>query len=118
MQDLVAGRVAVVTGGGRGIGLAVVEAIAARGVAVLCLDAPDADFGAFSQACHAAGVASGSVGVDVRDQAGVHAAVARARELGAGVLRRELRGGRRARGVRRPCPPTSGAGSSTSTSTG
>lgn len=82
MLDLVAGRVAVITGGARGIGLAVVEAIAARGVAVLCLDAPDADFGAFSQACHAAGVASGSVGVDVRDQAAVRAAAARARELG------------------------------------
>ena len=34
MQDLIAGRAAVVTGGARGIGLAVVEAIAARGVAV------------------------------------------------------------------------------------
>ena len=47
MQDLVAGRAAVVTGGARGIGLAVVEAIAARGVAVLCLDHPDADYTAF-----------------------------------------------------------------------
>jgi NAD(P)-dependent dehydrogenase (short-subunit alcohol dehydrogenase family) len=82
VQDLVAGRAAVVTGGARGIGLAVVEAIAARGVSVLCLDAPDADYAAFHDACASAGVPADHVGVDVRDQAGVRAAVEQARELG------------------------------------
>lgn len=82
MQDLVPGHVAVVTGGARGIGLAVVEAVASRGVAVLCVDAPDADFGPFHEACAAAGVGADAVGVDVRDQAGVRDAVSRARALG------------------------------------
>lgn len=82
MQDLTAGRAAVVTGGARGIGLAVVEAIAARGVGVLCLDHPDADYGAFHEACRLAGVPADHVGVDVRDQGGVRDAVARANELG------------------------------------
>ena len=68
MLDLIAGRAAVVTGGARGIGLAVVEAIAARGVGVLCLDHPDADYGAFHDACRLAGVPADHVGVDVRDQ--------------------------------------------------
>jgi NAD(P)-dependent dehydrogenase (short-subunit alcohol dehydrogenase family) len=82
VQDLTAGRAAVVTGGARGIGLAVVEAIAARGVGVLCLDHPDADYGAFHEACRRAGVPADHVGVDVRDQGGVRDAVARASELG------------------------------------
>jgi NAD(P)-dependent dehydrogenase (short-subunit alcohol dehydrogenase family) len=82
VQDLVAGRAAVVTGGARGIGLAVVEAIAARGVAVLCLDHPDADYTAFDAACRSAGVAAAHVGVDVREQGAVRDAVAQAGELG------------------------------------
>jgi NAD(P)-dependent dehydrogenase (short-subunit alcohol dehydrogenase family) len=82
MRDLTPGRVAVVTGGARGIGLAVVEAVAARGVDVLCVDHPSADFTAFEEACAAADVRFGHVGVDVRDQAAVRDAVARASELG------------------------------------
>ena len=74
MRDLTPGHVAVVTGGARGIGLAVVEAVAARGVAVLCLDTPDADLAPFEDACRAAGVASAFAAVDVRDQAAVRAA--------------------------------------------
>lgn len=80
--DLEAGRVAVVTGGARGIGLAVVEAVAARGVAVLCVDHPSADPSAFDEVCRAAGVASAFVGVDVRDRDGVRRAVAGAADLG------------------------------------
>jgi NAD(P)-dependent dehydrogenase (short-subunit alcohol dehydrogenase family) len=82
VDDLIAGRAAVVTGGARGIGLAIVEAIARRGVAVVCLDRPDADFGGFDAACRAAEVASRGVGVDVRDQAAVRAAVVGSRDLG------------------------------------
>ena len=49
---------------------------------MLCLDHPDADYGAFHDACRSAGVPADHVGVDVRDQDGVREAVARARELG------------------------------------
>jgi NAD(P)-dependent dehydrogenase (short-subunit alcohol dehydrogenase family) len=82
VQDLTAGHAAVVTGGARGIGLAVVEAIAARGVAVLCLDQPEADYTDFDAACRSAGVPADHVGVDVCDQGAVRDAVARAAELG------------------------------------
>lgn len=82
MRDLTPGHVAVVTGGARGIGLAVVEAVAARGVGVLCLDTPDADRAPFEDTCRAAGVPSAFAAVDVRDQAAVRAAVAGARDLG------------------------------------
>ncbi len=53
--DLEPGRVAVVTGGARGIGLAVVEAVAARGVGVLCVDHP-AELGRVSYTVNCAGV--------------------------------------------------------------
>ena len=80
--DLVAGRVCVVTGGARGIGLAVVEAVAARGVGVLCVDQADADVGPATAVCREAGVAFDHVGVDVRDQGAVRQALGRAAELG------------------------------------
>ncbi|MBM6398794.1 SDR family oxidoreductase [Phycicoccus sonneratiae] len=80
--ELEPGRVAVVTGGARGIGLAVVEAVAARGVGVLCVDHPSADPGAVEQACAAAGVPFAFAAADVRDRDAVHAAVARAADLG------------------------------------
>ena len=41
-----AGRVAIVTGGARGIGLAAVERLCAGGASVLAFDRPDADFAA------------------------------------------------------------------------
>ncbi len=82
MQDLTPGSVAVVTGGARGIGLAVVEAIVARGVGVLCVDHPSADLTAFEAACRSVGVPAAHVGVDVRDREAVHDAVASAAELG------------------------------------
>ncbi|QKE83319.1 SDR family oxidoreductase [Arthrobacter sp. NEB 688] len=80
--ELEAGHVAVVTGGARGIGLAVVEALAARGVGVLCVDHPDADTSAFGEVCRAAGVAHAVAALDVRDRAAVHRGVATAAELG------------------------------------
>ncbi|MBM6405679.1 SDR family oxidoreductase [Phycicoccus sp. CSK15P-2] len=82
MQDLVAGHVAVVTGAARGIGLAVVEALTSRGVAVACLDHPDADTTRVTEVCRAAGVPHLVLAVDVRDRDAVHAAVARSAELG------------------------------------
>jgi NAD(P)-dependent dehydrogenase (short-subunit alcohol dehydrogenase family) len=82
MRDIEPGRVAVVTGGVRGIGLAVVEAIAARGVGVFCVDHPAADFTAFERACADAGAPAGHAAADVRDQGAVREAVARAGALG------------------------------------
>jgi NAD(P)-dependent dehydrogenase (short-subunit alcohol dehydrogenase family) len=76
------GEVAVVTGGARGIGLAVVRALAAREVAVACVDHPEADFTAYEKACRAAGVPSLSLGADVRDQDRLRATLGRAAELG------------------------------------
>lgn len=80
--ELEAGRVAVVTGGARGIGLAVVEAVAARGVGVFCVDHPSADPAAATEVCRSTGVPFAFAGVDVRDQDGVRRAVAGAAELG------------------------------------
>ena len=82
MDELSPGHVAVVTGSARGIGLAVVEALVARGVGVLGLDHPDADTSAFEAVCTTAGVPHACVAVDVRDREAVHAAVARAGDLG------------------------------------
>lgn len=79
---LTAGDIAVVTGGARGIGLAVVKALAAVGVGVACLDQADADYSGFESVCRDAGVAFRSLPVDVRDRDGVIAAVGEAAGLG------------------------------------
>ncbi len=76
------GKVAVVTGGARGIGLAVVRALLAEGVPVACLDREDADVGAYQAACEAAGLPHLVAPVDVRDHDAVHAAVRDATALG------------------------------------
>jgi NAD(P)-dependent dehydrogenase (short-subunit alcohol dehydrogenase family) len=77
-----AGRAAVVTGGARGIGLAVAEALLAEGVPVACLDVTGADTGAFRAAATAADVPHLVVAVDVRDRAAVAEAVRSATALG------------------------------------
>lgn len=76
------GLVAVVTGGARGIGLAIVAALADAGVGVVCLDRRDADLDAFEQTCRTRAVPHHAVGVDVADQPDVHRAVRAATTLG------------------------------------
>jgi NAD(P)-dependent dehydrogenase (short-subunit alcohol dehydrogenase family) len=76
------GAVAVVTGGARGIGLAVAKALLTEGVRVACLDRPGADTEALQAAASRQGVDVLTLEADVRDQAEVRDAVDSARELG------------------------------------
>ena len=76
-------RVAVVTGGARGIGAGVAKRLAADGHAVAVLDLDEASCATVVSAIEDAGGKALGVGVDVSDPAGVDAAIARvADELG------------------------------------
>ncbi|MET9968183.1 SDR family NAD(P)-dependent oxidoreductase, partial [Streptomyces sp. NPDC006356] len=92
-------RVAVVTGGARGIGAATAVRLAAEGRAVAVIDLDEAACKDTVEKITAAGGKAIAVGCDVSDEAQVEAAVARiAEELGAptilvnnaGVLRDNL----------------------------
>src|ERR1700735_3954265 len=92
-------RVAIVTGGARGIGAAAARRLAADGLSVAVLDLKEGDCGATVDAISAAGGRALAVGADVSDASQVAAAVAQVGdELGppavlvnnAGVLRDNL----------------------------
>lgn len=96
IEDGIAGRVAVVTGAGQGIGAAVARLLGARGAHVALWDANGEAVSGLAAQLDAVGVKTASMRVDVRDSAAVEAAAEQVeRELGpvellvnvAGVLR-------------------------------
>ncbi|WP_111768585.1 SDR family NAD(P)-dependent oxidoreductase [Nakamurella deserti] len=78
----VAGRSAIVTGGGSGIGAAVAEVLAASGAAVLVVDRDEAGARQVTERITAAGGTAETLGGDVTDEADVTAMVAAAGRLG------------------------------------
>lgn len=81
-----AGRTAMVTGAGSGIGAAVAGAYAAAGAAVLVTDRDGAAAETVAKQIVAAGGAAESHVLDVRDRAAADAAAAHAAGLGAGTV--------------------------------
>lgn len=78
-----AGKVALVTGGGGGLGLAIAESLGREGAAVAILDANPAGVDAGLTTLQGAGVTARGQVVDVRDSVAVHtAADAAAADLG------------------------------------
>jgi NAD(P)-dependent dehydrogenase (short-subunit alcohol dehydrogenase family) len=69
------GQSAIVTGGARGIGLAIAERLGHAGAAVAILDMDEAQAGRTAEALRRAGIDAAAHAVDVSDEAGVAAAV-------------------------------------------
>jgi NAD(P)-dependent dehydrogenase (short-subunit alcohol dehydrogenase family) len=71
-----AGKRALITGGSRGIGLAAAEALAAFGAHVTLLARPSADLNAAIERLKADGRSADALELDVKDTAGLRAAIA------------------------------------------
>lgn len=80
-QGLLAGKVAFITGAGRGIGAAAARLFAAEGARVLLAARTEAQLKVVTEEVRAAGGTADYVLCDLADAAGVHAAVERAVEL-------------------------------------
>jgi 3-oxoacyl-[acyl-carrier protein] reductase len=74
-SGLMDGQVAIVTGGGQGIGLAVAEALLCQGARVVVADVDGGKAGAAIQAWRSEGAPAVAVQCDVTDEAGVEALV-------------------------------------------
>ncbi len=86
-----AGRGAVVTGGGRGIGAAIAEALADAGAAVVVAARSTKEIEAVASALRALGAQAWAVACDVSDEASVRALAVQARErLGSGSARVDI----------------------------
>ncbi|MDS4029803.1 MAG: SDR family NAD(P)-dependent oxidoreductase [Candidatus Contendobacter sp.] len=71
------GQVALITGGGRGIGAATAEALARKGARVIVASRTEAELTATVAQLRAAGLDAASITLDVADEAAVEAAFAR-----------------------------------------
>jgi NAD(P)-dependent dehydrogenase (short-subunit alcohol dehydrogenase family) len=74
VTDLLAGRVAFVTGGARGIGLGVARGLASEGAAVMVADIDATACEAAADELRSAGAQAEAVGVDVTDEASLRSA--------------------------------------------
>lgn len=75
MQPILAGKVAVVTGGASGIGRATAELLAAQGVAVMIADLDESNAGAAADAITASGGRALALRADMREEGQVRAAI-------------------------------------------
>ena len=75
MQPILAGKVAVVTGGASGIGRATAELLAAQGVAVMIADLDESNAGAAADAIAASGGRALALRADMREEGQVQAAI-------------------------------------------
>lgn len=78
MQDLT-GKVAIVTGGGQGLGAATARVLATAGVTVVCADVQTEKAQAVAAALRADGCGADAVRLDVTDEASVRSAVEQVR---------------------------------------
>ncbi len=69
-------QVALITGGGRGIGTATAEALARKGAHVIVASRTEAELTATVARLHAAGLSASALVLDVADEAAVEAAIA------------------------------------------